>query len=82
MVESLGNLGDFIGGIGVIITLIYLATQVRQNTAALRAASRQAIVAGMRDHSRQARSKRRPARPTSTSSRHRSALRAAQDSGG
>lgn len=52
MVEALGNLGDFIGGIGVIITLIYLATQVRQNTAALRTASRQAIVAGMRDHAR------------------------------
>lgn len=50
--ESLGNLGDFIGGIGVVATLIYLAVQVRQNTAALRTASRQAIVAGMRDHVR------------------------------
>jgi len=50
--ESLGNLGDFIGGIGVVATLAYLAVQVRQNTAALRTASRQAIVAGMRDHVR------------------------------
>jgi hypothetical protein len=50
--ESLGNLGDFIGGIGVVATLVYLAVQVRQNTAALRTASRQAIVAGMRDHVR------------------------------
>ncbi len=50
--ESLGNLGDFIGGIGVVATLAYLAVQVRQNTAAVRTASRQAIVAGMRDHVR------------------------------
>ena len=32
MIETLGNLGDFIGGIGVVLTLIYLAVQVRQNT--------------------------------------------------
>jgi len=50
--ETLGNLGDFVGGIGVVATLVYLAIQVRQNTAALRTASRQAIVAGMRDHVR------------------------------
>lgn len=50
--EALGNLGDFIGGIGVVATLVYLAVQVRQNTAALRTGSRQAIVAGMRDHLR------------------------------
>jgi hypothetical protein len=52
MYETLGNLGDFIGGIGVVATLAYLAIQVRQNTSALRTASRQAIVAGMRDHVR------------------------------
>jgi len=52
MYETLGNLGDFIGGIGVVATLAYLAVQVRQNTSALRTASRQAIVAGMRDHVR------------------------------
>ena len=34
--EALGNLGDFLGGIGVIVTLIYLAVQIRQNTAQLR----------------------------------------------
>ena len=34
--EGLGNLGDFIGGIGVIVTLIYLAFQIRQNNALLR----------------------------------------------
>jgi len=30
--EDLGNLGEFIGAVGVIVTLIYLALQVRQNT--------------------------------------------------
>ncbi len=37
MLEALGNIGDFLGGIGVVITLIYLATQIRQNTATVRA---------------------------------------------
>jgi hypothetical protein len=30
--DALGNLGDFIGGIGVVITLIYLAVQIKHNT--------------------------------------------------
>jgi hypothetical protein len=34
--DDLGNLGDLIGGVGVIVTLIYLALQIRQNTRALR----------------------------------------------
>jgi hypothetical protein len=48
ILEELGNLGEFIGGLAVIITLIYLATQVRQNTASLRAASRLEIASGYR----------------------------------
>ena len=32
MLEALGNLGDFIGGLAVVLTLAYLAVQVRQNT--------------------------------------------------
>jgi hypothetical protein len=36
VLEALGNLGDFIGGIAVVATLIYLAVQVRQNTLQLR----------------------------------------------
>jgi hypothetical protein len=36
MLENLGNLGDFLGGIGVVVTLIYLATQIRQNTRQLK----------------------------------------------
>jgi hypothetical protein len=32
VLEDLGNLGDFLGGIAVIATLIYVAIQIRQNT--------------------------------------------------
>jgi len=52
ILEALGNIGDFVGGIAVVVTLIYLAVQVRQNTAALRTASRQEIAAGFRDVNR------------------------------
>ena len=37
--ETLGNLGDFIGGIAVVVTLVYVALQIRQNTRATRAAT-------------------------------------------
>ncbi len=37
--QELGNLGEFIGGIAVIVTLTYLAFQVRQTTKTLRANS-------------------------------------------
>ena len=35
MLEDLGNIGDFLGGIGVVVTLIYLALQIRQNSSQL-----------------------------------------------
>jgi hypothetical protein len=35
MLDDLGNIGDFLGGIGVVVTLIYLAFQVRQNSSQL-----------------------------------------------
>ena len=35
--QLLGNLGEFLGSIGVIVTLIYLAIQIRQSSAATRA---------------------------------------------
>ena len=50
--ESLGNIGEFIGGLAVIASLVYLAVQIRQNTKLLRSASRQDIVSGYRAHSR------------------------------
>lgn len=34
--DSLANLGEFVGGIFVLVTLIYLAYQIRQNTRSLR----------------------------------------------
>ncbi len=32
MYEQLGNIGDFVGGIAVVVTVAYLAVQIRQNT--------------------------------------------------
>jgi hypothetical protein len=42
--ESLGHLGEFVGAIGVVISLIYLAQQMRQNTTSVRAASFNSMV--------------------------------------
>ena len=39
--EDLGNLGDFVGGLAVIATLIYLAVQIRQNSRMLRSSGEQ-----------------------------------------
>jgi len=52
ILESLGNIGDFVGGLAVVVTLVYLAIQIRHNTTALRAASRQAIADGYREANR------------------------------
>ncbi len=37
--QNLGNLGEFIGAIAVVISLVYLAAQIRQNTRALHSSS-------------------------------------------
>ena len=37
--DAIGSVGDAIGGVGVVLTLLYLAHQTRQNTRAVRAAS-------------------------------------------
>jgi ketosteroid isomerase-like protein len=37
--EHLGSIGDLVGGLAVVATLVYLAIQTRQNTIALRAAT-------------------------------------------
>ncbi|MEQ8693952.1 MAG: hypothetical protein RIC85_01315 [Gammaproteobacteria bacterium] len=52
VIETLGNLGDFIGGIGVVATVIYLAVQVGHSTASTKAASYQAVVSAISDWSR------------------------------
>ena len=42
--EDLANLGEAVGGIAVLVSLIYLALQIRQNTRAIRASAYQQIV--------------------------------------
>ncbi len=42
--QALGNLGEFLGAIGVIVSLIYLALQTRQNTDSVRTASFNSMV--------------------------------------
>lgn len=39
MLDALGNIGEFIGAVGVVVSLVYLALQLRQNTRSVRAAS-------------------------------------------
>jgi len=34
--DAIGAIGDFVGGVGVIVTLVYLSVQIRQNTRAQR----------------------------------------------
>ncbi len=40
--QLLGNYGEFVGAIAIVVTLVYLAIQVRQNTRMMRASIRQA----------------------------------------
>jgi hypothetical protein len=37
--QDLGSLGEFVGAMGVVISLVYLARQMSQNTTSVRAAS-------------------------------------------
>ena len=43
--DALGNVGDFVGGIAVVVTLVYLAAQIRRNTEEVRSASLDAVAA-------------------------------------
>jgi hypothetical protein len=43
-IEELGSIGDFVGSIAVLISLVYLAVQVKGNTEASRTSTYQAIV--------------------------------------
>ena len=45
---AIGALGDLIGAVAVVVSLIYLAIQVRQNTNAMRAETAREVVASMR----------------------------------
>jgi hypothetical protein len=42
--NELGSLGEFISGLGVLITLVYLALQIRHNTRAVRSSMHQDMV--------------------------------------
>jgi len=42
--EALGNLGDFIGSIAVLVSLVYLAIQIRKSTETERTSTYQSIV--------------------------------------
>ena len=48
-IMELGALGEFVGAMGVILTLVYLAIQIRQNTRGIRASTVQAIQSAMND---------------------------------
>ena len=48
-VMELGAIGELVGGVAVIATLIYLAAQVRQNTKALAASTYQDITSSASD---------------------------------
>ncbi len=37
--EDLGSIGEFLGGLAVLVSLVYLALQIRQNTTSVRAAA-------------------------------------------
>jgi hypothetical protein len=45
--QDLGNIGEFIAAIAVVLSLIYLAVQIRQNTRSVRTASYQSVTDSM-----------------------------------
>jgi hypothetical protein len=47
-IQDLGSLGELVGAVAVVLSLIYLATQIRQNTQATRAASYEDVAQGVR----------------------------------
>jgi hypothetical protein len=47
--EAISAIGDIIGAIGVVVSLAYLAVQIRYNTRAMMAQSAREAVAAMRD---------------------------------
>jgi hypothetical protein len=50
--QDLANLGEVIGAIAVIVSLIYLAVQIRENTRAMRRAATQDIHRSLNDQAR------------------------------
>ncbi len=48
-IQDLGAIGEFVGSIVIILTLIYLTVQVRQNTSAIHSQSRATIFRGAQE---------------------------------
>ena len=48
--QAIGALGDALGGVGVILTLIYLTFQIRLNTRAIRSSNRYAWLNAILQH--------------------------------
>ncbi len=42
--QNLGNLGEFVGALGVVFSMVYLAKEMQQNTTSVRAASFNSMV--------------------------------------
>jgi len=51
-IQDWGAVGEIVGAIAVVVTLLYLAGQIRQNTQVARSATRQAITQGATDFAR------------------------------
>ena len=51
--EALGAIGEIVGAVAVVLSLIFLATQIRQNTRSSRTASYQAAVTSISDLTRE-----------------------------
>ena len=48
-IQTLGNLGEFIGSLAVLVTLVYLAVQTRQTVKTVRQKSHSDILARRQD---------------------------------
>ena len=48
-ISDLGSLGEFVSSVAVLVTLVYLAIQIRQNTHATRATSHHAITEALNE---------------------------------
>jgi hypothetical protein len=49
--QDLANLGDTVGGIAVLVTLVYLAREIRQNNRLVRASTYQQVASSLADFS-------------------------------
>jgi hypothetical protein len=47
VLEALGNIGDFLGGVGVLVTLVYLANQIRENSRSVSNAAAESVLQSM-----------------------------------